>query len=214
MTTKWKESDTALYKANKQFGDYFELHSIHIIEEKFNKVLIPRGKYLKFICDNTSTEVNDLKGWDLMFGIYCLDSGALFKKVTFEIKTDKAMFGKTPSPNCFFERTCSNKPSGVFATKSDYFIYIMVKHQKDNFFLAKSQELKELLKPNRYHITRGGEGNRVTGFIMEKDDFMEDFIDAKGKIYTIDFEQDNNVSYEFFDDFNEGLTYNDIKGKD
>lgn len=178
MTTKFKSTDTPLYKQNKQWGDYFEMESIHIIEEKFNKVLNRSGKYLKFICDNTATTVHELKGWDTKYGIYTNDH-QLIKTVTFEIKCDKF-----PSRNVFFERSCSKKPSGVYATNADYFVYLMPRHTTDNFFISKSPDLLGLLNLNRYHLTYGGEGNRVTGWITDREDFIDDFKEVGGKVYT------------------------------
>jgi hypothetical protein len=180
-------TQTDNFSNSKKWGDHFENESINIIEQKFNKVLKSIGKYLKFIEFNESIYINELKGWDTKFGIYS-ENNQLLKTITFEIKTDKF-----ESNNVFFERTCSKKPSGVFATKADYFVYMMPRHQNDNFFLSKSNDLLSLLNQNKYHLTKGGDGNRVSGFVTYKDDFVDDFKEAGGKVYTCDF----NIPNEF-----------------
>ncbi|MES2575686.1 MAG: hypothetical protein V4572_12125 [Bacteroidota bacterium] len=217
MKPKFKDSDTAMYKANKQFGDYFELACIPFIEEKFNKVLNTQKKYLKYLCDNQGDTVIELKGWDLMFGIYN-ESGELLKKLTFEIKTDKTMIGDNPSPNCFFERTCSKKPSGVYVSTADFFVYSMPLYNEENFFIVKPNDLVNLFKANpQYRIVSGGEGNRVRGYLLTKDEFVEDFIGAGGKVWnwniTIPAEfgiQKEVIKYEF-EEIENKLTYKEVK---
>jgi hypothetical protein len=46
----------------------------------------------------------------------------------------------------YFEKSCSKKVSGVFATEANYFIYILPRYKENNFYIVKPEKLIELLK--------------------------------------------------------------------
>lgn len=180
MQKQFKKTDTAMYIANKTWGDHWEYASIDIIEGLWNKVLKTQEKKLLYCGNNSAKDVKDLKGWDVKYGIYDKEMNKEME-ITFEIKADKAT-----SDNVFFEKTCSKKPSGVYTTTSMYFIYIMPRYDKENFFIIKPANLIKLLDTKNYHLTYGGEGNRVTGYLADKRDFTVDFKEAGGKVYSFD----------------------------
>lgn len=216
MINEFKTTDTALYIANKTFGNYYEAEAITYIEDLFTIALQKTNRYLKFICDNKSESVAVLKGWDLKFGIFNCD-GKLLKTITFEIKTDKAK-----TPNVFFERSCRGIDSGVFASKADYFFYWLPLYKYDNVFIIKPGDLVKLIKEKQYHLSRNcGEGGRVSGHLTLKDDFADDIKEYNGKVYSYDvyvpdyFGLDKVkefIKYEF-KEIDGVLTYNEIKGR-
>lgn len=169
--------DTQLFTDCKNWGEHFEKESISFILSKFNKVLKLENKELRFIDYNNGRTKEELKKYDLKFGVYQNDT--LIRTITFEIKTDKYA-----SDNLFFEFKCSKELSGVFATEADFFVYILPKYDEQNFFICKPKKLAQLLKDNQYHLSYGGEGNRVCGFLMNRLDFITDYPSCGGKLWS------------------------------
>jgi hypothetical protein len=62
------------------------------------------------------------------------------KEITFEIKQISMM-----KLVIYFEKSCSKKVSGVFATEANYFIYILPRYKENNFYIVKPEKLIELL---------------------------------------------------------------------
>lgn len=171
-------SKKATFNNDLEWGNHFEISSITLIERLFTKVLKKENKKLLYCGSNNSTSLTELKKYDTIYGVYD-EKGARLKTLTFEIKTDKY-----PSNNAFIERTCSKKLSGVFKTEADYFIYIMPLHQENNFFIIKPEHLIEMLNKGQYHLTSGGDGNRVTGYLVDRNEFVADFKNAGGLVKT------------------------------
>lgn len=216
MLQQFTNSDTALYKSSKIFGDYYESEAKSYIPELFNPVLFDKGKYMKFICLNDSDDVGTLKGWDLKFGIYNFE-GQLLQTKTFEIKTDKSK-----TANVFFERSCRGVPSGVFVSQADYFFYWLPLFNYDNVFICKPNDLINLIKEEKYHIKKNvGEGGRITGHLRDKESFIEEFKEYGGKVYSYDsyvpdyfqLEKDHSVIHYEFEERNGTLSYKEIKGR-
>lgn len=174
-----KNANTKKFEKDLDFGEHFEMASVNFITEFFNKKLIVNEKKLLFLGQNNGTSTTELKKYDLKFGIFPL-TGAIEAEriITFEIKTDKY-----DSANVFFEKSCSKKPSGVYATEADYFIYILPRYTEKNFYIIKPVDLINLLDKGDYHLSIGvGDGKRVNGFLINRLDFEKDFVQNKGKL--------------------------------
>ncbi|MFC6095817.1 hypothetical protein ACFPVY_04090 [Flavobacterium qiangtangense] len=171
-------ANTKKFDSDSEWGKYWEWESISFIQECFNKVLNPSEKRIRFLQMNESTKVSEMKKWDSKFEIIDTLTASRKKILTFEIKSDKY-----ESSNLFFEKTCSKSPSGVYATEADYFIYILPRYQTRNFFIIEPKKLMQLLDEKYQHsLQYGGDGQRVFGYVINKDSFELDFIEAGGKI--------------------------------
>lgn len=175
-----KKTNSTKFNSDLDWGHYWEWESISFICETFNKVLNKRGEKLNFLQENISTKKNELKKWDMKYLISDIKENNPIKKLTFEIKADK--FEETG--NLFFEKSCSKKPSGVFSTEADYFIYILPRYSSLNFYLVKPKDLIELLTTKYAQCLSygGGDGGRVVSYLVTKSEFDEDFIKI-GKLY-------------------------------
>lgn len=122
-----------------------------------------------------------LKEYDLKFGYYPSTTPKYpTKYVTFEIKTDKY----EDTGNVCFERSDNGKKSGVFSTKSDYFIYFFPRYRENNLYIIKSEKLRGLLEMYNNYITYGGDLGKTANYIIRKEDFNDNFKKAGGRIET------------------------------
>ncbi|MDA6068981.1 hypothetical protein NJT12_05030 [Flavobacterium sp. AC] len=170
------------FTTDLQWGNYWEQTSIPLIQKYFEKVFENKKYTCKFIKFNTSTSIACLKKWDLKFGIY--NGEGLIKEMTVEVKADKFS-----SNNLFIEKRCNKIDSGVFATTADFFLYILPRHNTDNFYLVQPYKLKEILMNSWLNAGKyGGDGNRAFGFLIDKDEFKVDYIKGGGKVLTIDLD--------------------------
>ncbi|MEW5675492.1 hypothetical protein ABGT15_04200 [Flavobacterium enshiense] len=169
-----KKKNTNKFDSDLKWGQFIEWETIPFIEKTFNEVLIKRGEKMRFIQENISTKKNELKKWDLKFGIYKDGSPFLEREIYFEIKGDK--FDETG--NLFFEKSCSKKDSGVFATEANFFVYFLPRYKSKNFYLVKPKDLIELLTTKYASCLSydGGDGGRVLSYLVTKSDFDEDFV--------------------------------------
>lgn len=88
---------------------------------------------------------------------------------TFEIKTDRYEFthGKETG-NLFIETSCNKKPSGINASKADYYVYYYP--DREEFYLMPLPELRLFLLNNKIHIQElCGDGERVEGYLLNRD---------------------------------------------
>ena len=119
-----------------------------------------------------------LKEYDLKF-----DIGG--KEVLFEVKADKY----ENTGNLVFEHTHNGKPSGVFVTKAEYFVYFFPRFIENNVYIIKSEKLKKLLLPNEeriWHTNHGGDQGKTVNYLISKCDFNDEFIMAGGLIKTVE----------------------------
>jgi hypothetical protein len=176
---------TKKFSKDLEYGTHFEWESIKYIEDFFNKFLIKQNKSLKFLNENFSTSVKELKKWDMKYILVDNFTNQRLKEITFEIKTDK--FDETG--NLFFEKSCNKKVSGVFTTEANYFIYILPRYKENNFYIVKPEKLIKLLNSKFPScISYGcGDGGRVASFLINKNTFDEEF-DGVGKLLTWDVE--------------------------
>ena len=102
---------------------------------------------LKYIKDN------DTNAFDLLF------QGNGEDPTTFEVKTDfwEQDWGKGGSGNMAIEYKCRGKPSGIRKTKATYFTYYIPNIQDKQLWVIKVENLKKLIKDNRFKRVNGGE---------------------------------------------------------
>ncbi|WP_333809132.1 hypothetical protein [Flavobacterium sp.] len=183
----YKKKNTKQFNYDSEWGTYWEFETIPFIENYFNKVLEPKGKKLIFLNENMSRKVSELKEWDMKYAIIDTFTNQILKTITFEIKADK--YDKTG--NLIFEKTCSKKLSGVFATKADYFVYYLPRYTNDNFYLVKPKDLINLINEKFSSCINygGGDGGRVVSYLVSKNTFDEEYTSNKScKLLTCNLE--------------------------
>ena len=80
-------------------------------------------------------------------------------KSKIEVKTERDWWFKTG--NIAIEMECNGKPSGVMATKSDYWVHILAEGEKDYCRLIfDTKTIKRLAKKNISTLKAGGDGFR------------------------------------------------------
>ena len=90
----------------------------------------------------------------------------IFATKKIEVKTERDWWHKTG--NIALEYECHGKPSGINATKSDYWIQILAKGNKNHCMLVfEVKELKKIVEKYKEQYTRMvGEGNRSKCVIL------------------------------------------------
>jgi hypothetical protein len=89
-------------------------------------------------------------------------------QLTYEVKADR-MTCKTG--NIFVEFECSGKPSGIMATKADFWIHFICKYNNlkcDEYVKIKVDNLKELIKNNNLKVKNGGDNYNAKGYIIPR----------------------------------------------
>lgn len=89
-------------------------------------------------------------------------------EIKIEIKTDRL---SRDTGNVAIELSCSDKPSGISATKADVWVW---KLEEDCFYWAFTKDIKRYLKKyeNKYKVVKGGDGYRVSMAIVSLLDFV------------------------------------------
>lgn len=88
------------------------------------------------------------------------------KKIAYEIKADKLSYR---TGNLAIEFQCNNKPSGLTATKSDYWIIFAVDaNGKYEVYKFPVNELKELVLKEKCRQVNGGDGYRSRMYLLKK----------------------------------------------
>jgi hypothetical protein len=151
----------------------------HFIERIIGGLIESKLKYK--VHYNESQELKDLRKCDLGFK----DSFGIKRFV--EVKSD---WYKKDTNNVMFQRSTmtirntERRDVGVFSTSAEFFVYMMPLHSKDNLYLCRSKDLKELLMDKYNHcIIFGTENTFSCMYRIDKDDFREDFLKI-GKILT------------------------------
>lgn len=192
-----KKPSTTQFQKDLEWGTFFEFESISVIEGFFNKFLSTQNKRLEFLQENISTSVKELKKWDTKYIVVDNFTNKRTNAITFEIKTDK--YDETG--NLFFEKSCNKKLSGVFATEADYFIYCLPRYKSQNFYLVKPQKLIDLINEKFAQCLSygGGDGGRVTSFLINKHQFDEEFVKI-GKLIDWDVEIPSKFNLDRFEE--------------
>ena len=97
----------------------------------------------------------------------------LAKEQTIEVKRERDKWATTG--NIVFEIRCNGVPSGLSATKSDWWAHILsIGGQPQSVILLRTEKLKERLRElitcKHLSITRGGDGNRVEMILLPIDE--------------------------------------------
>lgn len=170
------------FKSDLEWGKYWEYATIKPICSIFQPYCESKDYFFTFLTTNESKKVNVMKEWDTLY-IVAKKSNRLetIKRLKFEIKADKY-----DSNNVYIEKKCNKKLSGVFATKSDYFVYVLPKYNKENVIIIKPSELIKILEEKYNHcLSYGGDGGRAYGYVINKNEFVNE-VKKVGKV--IDWE--------------------------
>ncbi len=220
MITKYGTKRTDQVSSDMDFGDWGEKTLIPWIENYFNKREQFKISYW-YNSEYEAIEKLKLKGtqqklkmkeYDLKFGEYYNKSIFPSREVLFEIKTDKYDY----TGNVAFEKSDKGKPSGVFVTKSNYFIYFMPRFTQDNLYIIKSDKLKDLLSEEKWQIylRMSGDLGLTANFIIPTNEFNTAFKEAGGRIetYTPNIPEKFNLSQ--INTNNKTVYYGKINAKD
>ena len=180
MKTKKNTDRSEQFYLDLKFGKYAEAAMKDWIID-----FVSKEKKISYLC-NSDDEFGHLpkderkirlKEYDLKFDI----EGT---QVLFEVKADKY----DNSGNLIFEYKDNGKSSGVFVTKSDYFVYFFPRFFKNNVYIIKSEKLLELLSEPRWkhYLNYGGDLGTTANFKIAKDEFNDEFIKAGGLIKTVE----------------------------
>lgn len=94
-------------------------------------------------------------------------------EVMLEVKCDRyEHFKNVITDNIFIEVRCSNKPSGIMATKANIFVYFFP--DQESAYLIKVDKLKELLntRPDIFRrAEQSGDDGRVIGYLINKKNY-------------------------------------------
>ena len=101
-----------------------------------------------------TTKANKKFDIDLKYGQIREDQiSAMFKDKKIEVKTERDWWYKTG--NIALEYECNNKPSGINATQSDYWIQILAKGDDNHCMLVfEVSKLKEIVNKYKEKYTR------------------------------------------------------------
>ena len=90
----------------------------------------------------------------------------IFANKKIEVKTERDWWAKTG--NIALEYECNGKPSGITATKSDYWIHILAKGKKNHCMLVfEVSRLKKIVKEYKdTHTRMVGDGGRSKCVIL------------------------------------------------
>lgn len=204
----YKKKNTSKFNADLEWGTYWEWETIPFIENYFNEYLNRRGQRLEFQNENLSKNVKGLKEWDMKYAIIDTFSNQIIKTITFEIKADR--FDETG--NLIFEKSCSKKVSGVFATKADYFVYILPRYKENNFYLVKPKDLINLISDKFPQCLNygGGDNGKVVSYLINKTTFDLEYTAIKScKLLTSDIEIPARFNVSKFDEKKKYTYYSD-----
>jgi hypothetical protein len=109
-------------------------------------------KYLDYDTFRTSKQFKNFKDWDIEI---TKDN----KTTTYEVKSETTSF---KTKNMCIEYSYKNMPSGINATKADYFAHFCIENKEKNIYtlyIIPVCDLKELIKNRNYFRNmRGGDG--------------------------------------------------------
>lgn len=91
------------------------------------------------------------------------------REEAFETKTD--FFAGTKSQNVYLEYQCSEKPSGLTATKSDFWSILIPARQIILVFCPK--RMWNCLQESKFKKVRGGDRKATCGFLVPIEDFKK-----------------------------------------
>ena len=89
------------------------------------------------------------------------------KWIKVEVKADK-MTKKTG--NICIEFKCSNKPSGITTTESNYYIYFVV--GTDDVYKIPTNDIRKIIRNNNFITYKGGDNYRSEFYLIPKKYFV------------------------------------------
>jgi len=90
-------------------------------------------------------------------------------KTLYEVKSDR---WTQKTNNVCIEFECSNKPSGISTTKSDYYAYFIIINDGYDLIVIKTETIKKLIKEKKYNkIKMGGDNNNSIFYLFDKNIF-------------------------------------------
>jgi len=92
--------------------------------------------------------------------------------ITFEVKTDVY---PEDTGNLAVEIRYKGKPSGVSHTEADWFVYWYRNISYQNVWMIKVDELKSLIKKNKFKIVKGGDNNNSQLVLIPRDKYKKFF---------------------------------------
>jgi len=110
---------------------------------------------------------------------YKYDIKAFSKKLDrhlfFELKTDKFVDKENDTGNMAIEIRYKKRPSGVSKTKADWFVYFFRNLKKENIWMIKCSDLKDLIKNNNFKKVMGGDNNASELVLIPRNNHKESF---------------------------------------
>lgn len=120
-----------MFQSDLKFGEAYQ----HLLKELVEHDLCSMSK-------------GNFKEWDVKMTKDGFD-------LTFEVKADRLA---TKTGNMAIEIACSGKPSGLTASKADYWAYFI--HGTRDWYMMDTEELRDMLKAKKYREVNGGDGWR------------------------------------------------------
>lgn len=92
--------------------------------------------------------------------------------IKYEIKSDRYTY---KTGNFCIEFECSNKPSGISITQSDFYGYFVVINDKDyQLYTIPTSYIREIITDKKYNrIMKGGDGYKSKFYLFNKDLFTQ-----------------------------------------
>lgn len=133
-------------------------------EKSIGEYLMNKGFY--------NLNYNNDKFWDV-----CGVSPKTKLNTFFEIKTD---FFCTPSQdtgNLAIEIRFKGSPSGVSATTASYFVYYFKNFEKDNLWMIRVEDLRDLIRDNihKMKVVMGGDHNNSELILIKRSEYRDYF---------------------------------------
>jgi len=118
-----------------------------------------------------ATEYFDYKKVEFPEGKFSEYDFILDDKIKIEVKSDTTA---SRTGNLAIEYKCNGKPSGIYATEADYYIYFINYEDRDEAYKIPTNELIELCKERGRKVS-GGDGNLSRMYLLNKE-LLKDYI--------------------------------------
>jgi hypothetical protein len=133
------------FRADLELGEEYQRRFTYLIE--WDECKIAQGNF---------------KDWDIAIKHKGED-------IFFEVKCDRRAL---TSGNLAIEFMCNGVPSGVSATKADYWIHFV--KGEPTYYMIPIEELRLMIQNKRYdRIVRGGDGYRSEMYLFQRSEFSD-----------------------------------------
>jgi hypothetical protein len=123
---------------------------------------------LKFVDYMKMKNYEIMQGEIIQYDIICYDNEETIK---YEVKTDRMTY---KTGNICIEFACSNKPSGITTSESDYYIYYVIENNDYDLYKIPTQKLKKYIRQMKYdRIVKGGDKYLSRCYLFNKDVFSK-----------------------------------------